>query len=84
MSSVTRELLSNTGDYPGASPEAVPEQPTWTDPRISGGGYAQAQLTHALGLAFWMTGARAENGFAKMSAPLGRARRAARRDRVRL
>jgi predicted dehydrogenase len=70
MSSVTRELLSNTGDYPGASPEAVPEQPTWTDPRVSGGGYAQAQLTHALGLAFWMTGARAENGFAKMTAPL--------------
>lgn len=70
MSSVTRELLSNTGDYPGASPEAVPEQATWTDPRISGGGYGQAQLTHALGLAFWLTGARASSGFAKMAAPL--------------
>ena len=70
MSSVTRELLSNTGAYPDASPEAVPEAPTWTDPRLSGGGYGQAQLTHALGLAFWLTGARAESGFAKMSAPL--------------
>lgn len=71
MSSATRELLSNTGDYPGASPEAVPEQRTWTDPRLSGGGYGQAQLTHALGLAFWLTGARAASGFASMSAPLG-------------
>ena len=71
MSSATRELLSNTGDYPGASPEAVPEQRTWTDPSLSGGGYGQAQLTHALGLAFWLTGARAASGFATMSAPLG-------------
>jgi predicted dehydrogenase len=71
MSSATRELLSNTGDYPGASPEAVPEQATWTDPGLSGGGYGQAQLTHALGLAFWLTGARATSGFAMMAAPLG-------------
>jgi len=70
MSSQTRELLSNTGAYPGAAPEAVPEQGTWTDPRLSGGGYGQAQLTHALGLAFWLTGARATSGFATMSAPL--------------
>lgn len=70
MSSQTRELLSNTGAYPGAAPEAVPEQGTWTDPRLSGGGYGQAQLTHALGLAFWLTGARAVSGFATMAAPL--------------
>lgn len=71
MASATRELLSNTGAYPDASPEAVPEQRTWTDPTLSGGGYGQAQLTHALGLAFWPTGARAASGFATMSAPLG-------------
>lgn len=71
MASATRELLSNTGAYPGAAPEAVPEQQTWTDPSLSGGGYGQAQLTHALGLAFWLTGARVESGFAAMSAPLG-------------
>ena len=70
MSSVTRELLSNTGAYPGASPEAVPEQATWTDPRLSGGGYGQAQLSHALGLGLWLSGARAAGGFALMSAPL--------------
>ena len=36
MQSVTRELLSNTGAYPGAAPEAVPEPATWTDPRAVG------------------------------------------------
>lgn len=70
MSSVTRELLSNTGAYPGASPEAVPEQSTWTDPRLSGGGYGQAQLSHALGMGLWLSDARAAGGFAIMSAPL--------------
>jgi predicted dehydrogenase len=70
MSSVTRELLSGTGAYPAAAPETVPESRTWTDPALSGGGYGQAQLTHALGLALWLTGARAESGFALMSAPL--------------
>lgn len=70
MASVTRELLSNTGAYPDASPESVPEQATWTDPRLSGGGYAQAQLSHALGLALWLTGLRGKEAFALMSAPL--------------
>jgi len=71
MSSPTRELLSNTGTYPQSDPEAVPEARTWTDRTVSGGGYGQAQLSHALGLAFWLTGARAESGFALMTAPLG-------------
>ena len=70
MSSMTRELLSNTGDYPGAAPEFVPEQRTWTDRTLSGGGYGQAQLSHALGVGLWLTGARAASGFALMSAPL--------------
>lgn len=70
MSSVTRELLSNTGAYPGAAPEAVPEAATWTDPRLSGGGYGQAQLSHALGLALWLTGLRGQEAFAFTSAPL--------------
>jgi predicted dehydrogenase len=70
MASVTRELLSNTGAYPDASPESVPEQGTWTDPALSGGGYGQAQLSHALALALWLTGLRGEAAFALMSAPL--------------
>lgn len=70
MASATRDLLSNRGAYPDAAPEAVPEQATWTDRRLSGGGYGQAQLSHALGLALWLTGARAVSGYAIESAPL--------------
>jgi predicted dehydrogenase len=70
MASVTRELLSNTGVYPDAAPETVPEPRTWTDPAVSGGGYGQAQLSHALGLALWLTGLRGEAAFALTSAPL--------------
>lgn len=69
MSSQTRELLTNTGAYPDASPDTVPETATWTDPAISGGGYGQAQLSHAIALAFWLTGARARGAFALMSGP---------------
>lgn len=71
MSSQTRELLADTGSYPDASADTVPEQATWTDPEKSGGGYGQAQLSHALALAFGLTGARARGAFALMAAPLG-------------
>ncbi|WP_158574110.1 Gfo/Idh/MocA family protein [Streptomyces triticagri] len=64
MSSQTRELLTDTGVYPDASPDAVPEPETWTDPAVSGGGYGQAQLSHALALALGLTGARANGAFA--------------------
>lgn len=70
MSSATRELLSNTGAYPDASPETVPEQATWTTPQLSGGGYAQAQLSHALGLALALVPDRVASVFALTSAPL--------------
>jgi predicted dehydrogenase len=48
----------------------VPETATWTDPALSGGGYGQAQLSHALGLALWLSGLRGKEVFAFMSAPL--------------
>jgi predicted dehydrogenase len=70
MASVCRELLANLGDYPGAAAESVPEQATWTDPR-NGGGYAQAQLSHALGVALWLSGLRGEATFALMKSVLG-------------
>src|SRR5262245_53854691 len=50
MDSVTRELLSETGSYPDADPETVPQADTWSRPETSGGGYGQAQLTHLLGI----------------------------------
>ncbi len=71
MSSHTRELLSGRGAYPMAAPESIPEHATWIDPDVSGGGYAQAQFTHALGLALWLAPElRGRDVFAFMSAPL--------------
>lgn len=69
MASVTRELLSDTGTYPDADPVAVPESRTWTTPALSGGGYGQAQLSHALGIALWLTGLRSHDVYGMMSAP---------------
>jgi predicted dehydrogenase len=70
MHSFTRELLSNSGAYPKASADALPEQRTWTDASVSGGGYAQAQLSHALAAALWLTGLRGQEVFAFTAAPL--------------
>lgn len=70
MSSVTRELLSNRGAYPDADAQFAPEPGTWTDPQLSGGGYGQAQLSHALGLGLWLTGLRGAEAFAFMSTAL--------------
>jgi predicted dehydrogenase len=67
MASFTRELLADTGAYPKASADAAPESRTWVDPKLSGGGYAQAQLSHALGAALWLTGLRGAEVFAWMS-----------------
>lgn len=71
MDSVTRELLSETGAYPGAAPESIPQADTWSRPETSGGGYGQAQLTHLLGVSLWLTDLRGQDTFAFMSAPLG-------------
>jgi predicted dehydrogenase len=70
MSSPTRELLTDTGAYPDANPETVPESATWVDPHVSGGGYGQAQLSHAFALALGLTSERVTGAFALMSAPL--------------
>jgi predicted dehydrogenase len=70
MDSVTRELLSETGAYPDADPATVPQVETWSRPETSGGGYGQAQLTHLLGVALWLTDLRGQDVFALMSAPL--------------
>jgi predicted dehydrogenase len=70
MDSVTRELLSETGAYPDAAPEYIPQPDTWSRPETSGGGYGQAQLTHLLGVSLWLTDLRGQDVFALMSAPL--------------
>jgi len=67
MASGTRELLKATGGYEGSATDFMPDWDTWTDPAISGGGYGPAQLSHAMGLALWLSGERARQVFALMN-----------------
>ena len=67
MASGLRGLLHGTGNYRGQDAFIRPAQETWTDPRLSGGGYAPAALSHALGLALWLTGQRGAQVFAFMN-----------------
>lgn len=67
MSSGTRSLLGQTGAYPKSSGEFPPDPATWVNAALSGGGYGQAQLPHALGAALYLTGERAEQVFGLMS-----------------
>ena len=69
MASPTRTLLSGAGSYPGADPLTVPEAATWLDPQLSGGGYAQAQLSHAFGLLFRLIDEPVAEAFGWMAAP---------------
>ena len=71
MSSAARELLAVGRPYEAGSSVATARPETYMDPSVSGGGYAQAQLSHALGMAFWLAeDVRAAEVFAFMSAPL--------------
>lgn len=67
MASGTRELLKATGGYEGSAEDMMPDWDTWTDPALSGGGYAPAQLSHAMGMAMWLTGDRASQVFGFMN-----------------
>lgn len=67
MASGTRELLKATGAYEGSATDFMPDWDTWTDPAMSGGGYGPAQLSHAMGLALWLSGERAKDVFALMN-----------------
>ncbi len=50
MSTVVRDLLTVGATYLGDADVPLPRGETWSDPAVSGGGYGQGQLTHALGL----------------------------------
>ena len=85
MASTTREVLRGTilpfaadqqasGEFvadpdEATDPELVPRAETTMDPAVSGGGYGQAQLSHAIGLALWLTGLRGSEVFAFMAPP---------------
>ncbi|HET7572628.1 MAG TPA: Gfo/Idh/MocA family oxidoreductase [Gaiellaceae bacterium] len=42
------------------NPLLLPTPETYSDPAIAGGGQATTQITHAIGMVLWLTGARAE------------------------
>ena len=47
-------------------PVTPPQEDTYSDPAIAGGGQGQTQLSHAMGMVFWVTGRRATEAFAYM------------------
>lgn len=63
MGSPLRDLLSGTGAWIAEKSLFTPNQGTWSDPS-TGGGFANGQLTHALGLMLWVTGLQASQVFA--------------------
>lgn len=74
MASPIRGLLEGVPQHQLAGGQAgdalfIPAPETWADPTTAGGGYAHAQLSHATGMLFWLTGLRAESVFARMAAP---------------
>jgi predicted dehydrogenase len=73
MASPLRTLFQGMGfDVQGNSGQAgavlfQPDPKTWADPRIAGGGYGQAQLSHSTGMMAWLTGLMPEAVFALMA-----------------
>lgn len=47
-------------------PLTGPDAATYSDPALSGGGQGQTQVTHPMGLAFWVTGLRPDEVYARM------------------
>jgi predicted dehydrogenase len=59
MSTIVRDLLTIGSTYLGDADVPLPRAETWADPQLSGGGYGQGQLTHALGLVMRLLPVRA-------------------------
>jgi predicted dehydrogenase len=51
----------NVGEYAQVFkfPVTAPDAQTYSDPRLSGGGQAQTQVSHAMNMVFWVTGRQA-------------------------
>ncbi|MCC6456008.1 MAG: Gfo/Idh/MocA family oxidoreductase [Caldilineaceae bacterium] len=72
MASSTKELFGGSGLAPEQQQPVLsftqPDPTTW-QVKENGGGYAHGQITHSSGLMFWLTGLRAKEVTARMSAP---------------
>ena len=67
-SMVERYLRGVRNAYAGdfGYPVTAPEDNSYSDPAISGGGQGHLQITHAMGMAFWVMELRATQVFAMM------------------
>lgn len=63
MGSDLRDLFGGEGAWFAEDSLVKPQAKTWSDPAV-GGGYAHGQLTHGLGLMFWLTGLEPAEAFA--------------------
>lgn len=66
MGSATRDLFSGEEFWFSRDDSIKPERQTWSDP-AGGGGFAHGQLTHALGLLFYITDLEPAEVFAFMT-----------------
>jgi predicted dehydrogenase len=76
-----RELLLDGRSYRGSwmrdgeevrvHPAFQMEAATYQDPKLAGGGFAHVNVTHALGMALWLTSLRGRSVFARMHASTG-------------
>jgi predicted dehydrogenase len=75
MASPIRDLLQgkpfavedNSGQAGGVL--FTPDPQTWADPKVAGGGYGLAQLSHSTGMLFWLTGLQPAGVYALMAGP---------------
>ncbi len=54
MATPIRSLLKTTEAFSSPDAMVMPDHNTWTNPNVSGGGYAPAQLSHALGILYYL------------------------------
>jgi predicted dehydrogenase len=75
MASPIRSLLQGKGFAAEANSGQAgkllfePDPKTWADPRVAGGGYGHAQLSHSTGMLFWLTDLMPQSVHAWMAAP---------------
>lgn len=67
MASALRDLFSGEGTWFAEAAFQKPASETWSDP-VRGGGFGHGQLTHALGLLFWVTDLEPARVFALIGA----------------
>jgi predicted dehydrogenase len=71
MASGTRDLLTGRSASSTGFDDVAVAPSTWTDPALSGGGYGQAQLPHALGVALGIVGESVASACAFPGGPEG-------------